>query len=119
MVEHNNYQRTVFFRHTASFFCYISSYVTDIQEYFSLKSANDKLVEENTNLKNRLEQLAAYREHYYLDSLEIQGDYIYYKAKIVNSSFNKTKTILPSTEGIMTESVVRWRYAQKMELLVW
>ena len=118
MVEHNNYQRTVF--QTYSFiFCYISSYVTDIQEYFSLKSANDKLVEENTNLKNRLEQLAAYREHYYLDSLEIQGDYIYYKAKIVNSSFNKTKTILPSTEGIMTESVVRWRYAQKMELLVW
>ena len=94
MVEHNNYQRTVFFRHTASFFCYISSYVTDIQEYFSLKSVNDKLVEENTNLKNRLEQLAAYREHYYLDSLEIQGDYIYYKAKIVNSSFNKTKNYL-------------------------
>lgn len=110
MVEHNNYQRTVFFRHTASFFCYISSYVTDIQEYFSLKSANDKLVEENTNLKNRLEQLAAYREHYYLDSLEIQGDYIYYKAKIVNSSFNKTKNYLTlnrgNNDGIRSEMAV-------------
>lgn len=110
IVEHNNYQRTVFFRHTASFFCYISSYVTDIGEYFSLKSENDRLVEENANLKNQLNLLAVYQEHFYRDSLRIQGDYIYYKAKIVNSSFNKTKNYLTlnkgNNDGIQNEMAV-------------
>ena len=110
IVEHNNYQRTVFFIHTASFFCYISSYVTDIGEYFSLKSENDRLVEENANLKNQLNLLAVYQEHFYRDSLRIQGDYIYYKAKIVNSSFNKTKNYLTlnkgNNDGIQNEMAV-------------
>lgn len=99
IVEHNNYQRTVFFRHTASFFCYISSYVTDVREYFSLKSENGRLVEENTNLKNQLEQLASSQEHFCLDSLLSQGDFIYYKANIINSSFNKTKNYLTLDKG--------------------
>lgn len=110
IVEHNNYQRTVFFRHTASFFCYISSYVTDIQTYFSLKTENDKLVEENTKLKNQLEQFAAYRTYLEPDTLKIQGDYAYYTAKIVNSSFNKTKNYLTlnkgSNDGIQNEMAV-------------
>lgn len=110
IVEHNNYQRTVFFRHTASFFGYISSYVTGIGEYFSLKSENDRLVEENTNLKNRLEQRAVEQEHSGRDSLRIQGNYVYYDAKIINSSFNKTKNYLTldkgNSDGIRNEMAV-------------
>lgn len=110
IVEHNNYQRTVFFRHTASFFCYVSSYVTDIQEYFLLKSENKRLVEENTNLRNQLEQLETARNFLLQDSVEIRGDYHYYKAKTVNSSFNKTKNYLTldrgSNDGIRNEMAV-------------
>lgn len=110
IVEHNNYQRTVFFRHTASFFCYISSYVTDIQDYFILKSENEKLVEENTMLKNQIEQLNAFQQYLRQDSLQAEGDYTYYKAKTVNSSFNKTKNYLTldkgSGDGIHNEMAV-------------
>ncbi len=110
IVEHNNYQRTVFFGHTASLFGYVSSYITDVRAYFSLKSENERLVEENTNLKNQLERLTVYQSHFYQDSLQIQGDYIYYKAKIINTSFNKTKNYLTldkgNNDGIRNEMAV-------------
>lgn len=110
VVEHNNFQRTVFFRHTASFFCYISSYVTDVQEYFALKTENDKLVEENTKLKNQLEQLNTFGGVPEQDSLKTEGDYVFYQAKTVNSSFNKTKNYLTldkgSSDGIRNEMAV-------------
>lgn len=111
IVEHNNYQRIVFFKHTNSFFCNISAYISDIQEYLDLKSENDRLVEENTNLKKRVEQLKAYRTYLGKDSLKIiRGDYTYYSAKVVNSSFNKTKNYLTldkgSYDGIENEMAV-------------
>ncbi len=99
IVEHNNYQRTVFFRHTASVFNTISSYTSDIRGYFSLKSENEKLVEENINLKNKLIQFSALQEHFHPDSIGVQTDYIYHKAKTVNSSFNKTKNYLTINKG--------------------
>ncbi len=57
IVLHNNYQRTVFSGYTASFFGTISSIVTTVDDYFYLKVTNDKLVAENTELKNKIEEL--------------------------------------------------------------
>lgn len=99
IVEHNRYQRTVFFRHTSSFFCYISSYVTDIQEYFFLKAENEKLVEENTRLKNNIEQFRQTQPYFSPDTAKTERYYIYYQAQTINSSFNKTKNYITLNKG--------------------
>ena len=57
IVLHNNYQRTVFSGYTASFFGTISSVVTRVDDYFYLKVTNEKLVAENTELRNEIEKL--------------------------------------------------------------
>ncbi len=55
IVLHNNYQRTVFSGYTTSFFSTISAVVTEIDDYLYLKVANEKLVAENTNLRNQID----------------------------------------------------------------
>ena len=115
IVQHNNYQRTVFSGHTATFFCYISSTISDIDNYFSLKETNEKLVAENTDLRNRIENIKSAldgQENYILgeDSSFFDTDYRYQSARMVNSSFNKTKNYITldkgSSDGVAKEMAV-------------
>lgn len=115
IVQHNNYQRTVFSGRTASFFCFISSMVSDIDNYFSLKETNEKLVAENTELKNIIENFksAADGENHNAlaaDSAFFDADYQYQSAQMINSSFNKTKNYITldkgSSDGVGKEMAV-------------
>ncbi len=115
IVLHNNYQRTVFSGYTASFFGTISSIVTTVDDYFYLKVTNDKLVAENTELRNKIEELKAINREIQTDTLwqgidSISTDYIYKTAEIINSSFNKTKNYITinkgTLEGINSEMAV-------------
>ena len=115
IVQHNNYQRTVFSGHTATFFCYISSTISDIDNYFSLKETNEKLVAENTDLRNRIENIKSAldgQENYVWgeDSSFFDTDYRYQSARMVNSSFNKTKNYITldkgSSDGVAKEMAV-------------
>lgn len=115
IVQHNNYQRTVFSGRTATFFCYISSMISNIDNYFSLRETNEKLVAENTNLKNRIESFRSSvdgQENRMLaeDSLFFDVDYRYQSAQMVNSSFNKTKNYITldkgSSDGVDKEMAV-------------
>lgn len=115
IVQHNNYQRTVFSGRTATFFCYISSMISNIDNYFSLQETNEKLVAENTDLKNRIESFRSAvdgQENRMLaeDSLFFDVDYRYQSAQMVNSSFNKTKNYITldkgSSDGVDKEMAV-------------
>lgn len=115
IVQHNNYQRTVFSGRTATFFCYISSVISNIDNYFSLRETNEKLVAENTDLKNRIESFRSAvdgQENRMLaeDSLFFDVDYRYQSAQMVNSSFNKTKNYITldkgSSDGVDKEMAV-------------
>ena len=115
IVQHNNYQRTVFSGHTATFFCYISSTISDIDNYFSLKETNEKLVAENTDLRNRIESIKSAldgQDNYIWgeDSSFFDTDYRYQSARMVNSSFNKTKNYITldkgSSDGVAKEMAV-------------
>lgn len=110
IVQHNNYQKTVFSRQTSSLFCYISSYLTDIQNYFHLESANRKLLEENTALRNRIEQMRGTFAPVTTDTAIVTVSYVYRKAQTINSNFNKTKNYITIdkgfTDGIRKEMAV-------------
>ena len=110
IVAHNNYQRTVFSGYTASFFGTLSSFVTEVNDYLALRTINGKLVAENTNLRNKLEELKAYQQKFQEDSLlhpvrNISADYTYQTAEIVNASSNKTKNYITIDKG--TDSGIR------------
>lgn len=103
MVMHNNYQRTIFFNQTASIFGTISSTISNVKEYFSLKEKNEKLVAENTNMKNQIETLKSMiyqlsdSSTCIFDSTNIRYKFI--SAQIINASFNKTKNYITINKG--------------------
>lgn len=101
IVQHNRYQRTIFFRQSSSLFCHISSYISDIGEYFNLKTINEKLVAENTGLKNTIEELKSSHPFVSIDTSKSEGDYLYMNARTVNANFNKTKNYITLDKGIV------------------
>jgi len=104
IVLHNNYQRTVFSRYTASFFGSIGSAVAKVDDYFALRETNRKLVAENTDLNNTLERLRRYERLYRKDSLNrlIQAtdvNYTYQAAEMIRADFNRTKNYMTIDKG--------------------
>lgn len=100
IVQHNNYQRTVFSGRAATFFCYVSSLVSDVDDYFSLRETNEKLVAENTELKNTIEYLSVLKKDSLPeDSVTLKPAYHFQSARMINSSFNKTKNYITLDKG--------------------
>ena len=104
IVNHNNYQKTVFAGCMASLSNILSSTVTEVKDYFYLKITNDKLVVENTNLRNQLEELKARCRLNEADTLWKKVDssaieYVFKTAEIVNAGFNKTKNYITIDKG--------------------
>lgn len=99
IIQHNNYQRTIFSGYTASVFGYLSSGVTDAKNYLHLRELNDHLVEENTNLRNTIEGLRSCIVEETPDFKITDSTFIYQAAKICNASFNKTKNYITLNKG--------------------
>lgn len=115
IVLHNSYQRTVFSGYTASFFGTISSVVTNVDDYLYLKVANEKLIAENINLRNEIEELKILNRQSNADTLwrktdSTHVDYIFIAADMINSGFNKTKNYITinkgASNGILPEMAV-------------
>lgn len=107
IVQHNNYQRTIFSSQTASVFCNISSSISDIKNYFALGHINQHLVDENIRLKNDLEKYREYLEQMRksgveTDTMALTPTYAYQTAQMINSSFNKTKNYITLDKGILS-----------------
>ena len=106
IVQHNSYQRTVFSGHAASFFGSVSSFFSNMDDYLALKGTNDKLVAENTNLRNTIENLKyslslLEKDSIAFDSAALQPSFRFKSAKIVNASSNKTKNYITINRGTM------------------
>lgn len=89
--------------------------VTRVDDYFYLKVTNEKLVAENTELRNEIEKLKLLNRISNADTLwaptdSADVDYVYKTAEMINSSFNKTKNYIVidkgATEGIQPEMAV-------------
>lgn len=115
IVLHNNYQRTVFSGYMASFFGTVSSVVTNIDDYLYLKVTNEKLVAENINLRNEVEELKILNRQSNADTLwkhtdSTNVDYLFIAADMINSGFNKTKNYITidrgASDGIRPEMAV-------------
>lgn len=99
VIRENSYQRAIFSQHATTFFGYVATLTSGVEEYFHLRATNKTLAEENTALKNKL---ATY--HVPGDTLpppvhDSCTIYDYHQAKIINGTYNLTKNYLTLNRG--------------------
>lgn len=100
LVQGNGYQRSKLIRLNRQVTGYIYSKVDGAREYLSLKEVNQQLVEENTELRNRLDLVYSI-----MDSATVVEDvrgeqhYFYVDARIVHNSIYKQYNYLTINRG--------------------
>jgi rod shape-determining protein MreC len=79
---------------------YIYSKVDGAREYFSLREANELLVEENTELRNRLDLISSSLDSATVIS-ELKGEHRYYflQSRVIRNSSNKQYNYLTLDKG--------------------
>ena len=78
------------------------SRVSDISDYFSLKATNTQLIEENTLLRNFLNQKTntSFKvDSIVIDTVKYYQKYTYTSAKIINNSYSKAFNFLTINKG--------------------
>ena len=100
IIQNTSYQRSRLLRLNRQVTGYIYGKVDGAREYFSLREANEKLVKENTELRNRLDQVSSK-----LDSStvirEMRGEHQFYyvPSRIVHNSSYKQYNYLTLDKG--------------------
>ena len=96
MAQTTSYQQSKVLGVVASTRAWVYEKIDNLSTYFSLKSENDRLQEENTGLRNQLNYYLAadtLHETQRYDTIK-RVSYTYLSSRIVNTSTNKIKNIL-------------------------
>jgi len=106
VVKNNDYQKSVFFSSGNTMLASMYKVSNSVMEFFTLKSANEGLAEENTLLKNKLvemqNQLDAVQQPVgQPDNRNIspEKEVRYILAKVINNSTNKTRNFITLNKG--------------------
>jgi rod shape-determining protein MreC len=100
LVQDSSYQRSKLMALNRQISGFLYSKVTGVREYFYLKEVNEQLVEENIELRNRLDLISSM-----LDSAnvreEVNGEhrYFYVQSRIVHNSIYKQYNYLTINKG--------------------
>ena len=102
-IQSHSYHKSKFVSSANSLTGGIFNLTGDIDDYFSLKTYNERLLEENTRLKNELQL-------YKIDSLETgrikfydsltKVEYLYTSAQVINNSYHKTNNFITINKGL-------------------
>jgi len=113
IIEYNHFQRSQFLDSSNVVIGGIYQISNTVSEYFKLKTINDNLAEENTELRDRLymrenelsftmHQLNSIKQdsNYQIRENRTPGkDYTFITAKVINASYNKKKNYLTLNKG--------------------
>lgn len=102
VVENNQYQSTKFFNSSNQLAANIIGFSHGVREYFSLRSINDELAEENAALRAKLEQRN--QSMYALEVMKVKdiaivNKYDYVSARVVNNSVSLFKNHITINKG--------------------
>jgi rod shape-determining protein MreC len=106
LIKNTEYQRNVFLSSSNSVAAFFYQAASSITDFFKLRSSNESLSEENTELKNQIVSLkkeleAALPE--VSDSLSyksnIEQEYRFIDAKVINNSTNKVQNYITINKG--------------------
>lgn len=77
----------------------VYTFRNNITDYFSLRTENDDLLEENLLLRKKLDQLKDFVDAPGLDSTVIPAKFEYFAARVINNNYANTKNQLTLDKG--------------------
>ncbi|MDN3724495.1 rod shape-determining protein MreC [Aequorivita sp. SDUM287046] len=77
----------------------IYTFRNNITDYFSLRTENEQLLQENVMLRKRLEQFQETVVFDKLDTTVLPAKYTYFTARVINNNYSKTKNQLTLDKG--------------------
>lgn len=101
IVQNNSFQRAKYIEFSTGFSGGIFRQVSGIKQYFSLRSDNLALTEENTELRNKLasfRRVLKEKRDSLVDTLYKQR-YVYFSARVINNSVNKLYNYITLNKG--------------------
>ena len=100
IIQGSSYQRSRLIGMNRQVTGYIYSKVDGAREYFALKEINEQLVQENTEMRNRLDLISSSLDSATVVS-DVKGDYRYYfvQSRIVRNSISKQLNYLTLNKG--------------------
>jgi len=100
IIQGSSYQRSKLIGLNRQVTGFIYSKVDGAREYFSLKEANEELLEENTELRNRLDQISTKLDSASVIS-EVKGEHRYYfvQSRVVHNSTYRQYNFLTLNKG--------------------
>ena len=100
IIQASSYQRSKLIGLNRQVTGYIYSKVDGAREYFVLKEMNEQLVQENTEMRNRLDLISSSLDSATVVS-DVKGDYRYYfvQSRIVRNSISKQLNYLTLNKG--------------------
>jgi rod shape-determining protein MreC len=98
IVQNNQYQGASFFNSANTFVAGVNGFSQNVREYFSLRETNKMLAEENTLLRQKLEQKKQVAEGVLTDSSLIRR-FDFVTAKVVNNSVSRFTNFVTLNKG--------------------
>jgi len=101
VVENNQYQSTKYFNSSNRLAANILGFSQGVREYFSLRTINEELAEENAELRTDLEQMRQVSVNYHpvaQDSIKVD-QYEFVSAKVIANSTNLYKNFITINRG--------------------
>jgi len=98
-IQSHSYHKSKFISSTSFVSGSFYQLTNNISDYFYLKGYNNRLLKENTELKNQLSifnTISTLEKDFKLDSLQ---KYIYTPAEVINSTYHKTKNYITINKG--------------------
>mgnify|MGYP000592630820 CR=1 FL=1 len=98
-IQTHNYHNNKYISSANFFSGGIFTVKSNITNYFSLSKENEKLLEENLKLRQKLDQLKELAATPVLDTTVLSMKYQYHTAKVINNNYYKTKNHLTLDKG--------------------
>ncbi len=100
IIQGSSYQRSKLIGLNRQITGYVYSKVDGVREYFTLKEANEILLEENTELRNKLDIISSSLDSASVIS-EVKGEHRYYfvQSRVVHNSVSKQLNYLTLNKG--------------------
>jgi rod shape-determining protein MreC len=100
VIENNQYQSTKYFNSSNRLAANILGFSQGVREYFSLRTINEELAQENANLRTDLERLHQLNQNLPvdLDSTKV-NQYDFVSAKVIANSTNLYKNFITINKG--------------------